>query len=566
MDFHMYKFLLNHSVLSHSSVLIIILLLSISSYGQTPAWASRYNGLANKQDGGRTMVVHGDYVYVTGPSEGRKGDIDYLTIKYSKNTGQQIWVARYNGPAGNTDQPYGIAVDANENVYVTGGSMTTATNYDYATVKYRPDGSQEWAQRFGTPRNDMARDVKVDLAGNIYVTGFADAANTINGNAIITLKYTSTGLRSLVDTYNGLPDLYDGSAINREEGVSLALDNNGNIYVGGVSRKMFAIKYSLNEQGGYSRGWPSPGLGDIDYGTGRKIIITSDNHVVITGFGAETIKFNSTDGSVIWKNVYLPDSPLSPSFSDMTQDENGNIYVAGNIRNVATNDDYLTVKYSSGGDQQWVQTYNGSSNASDMCRSIAYSSSLDGGFICITGNLIMKVSSRTNVTNIGTVKYKAVDGTQQAVFLYDGPENQGSTGFEIVSDNTGGIYITGESTYKQTGTDIITVKYQGNTANSIVISNSELNQPVFSSPVLINAYPNPVRQASVVDFTIPLDGHVRLSVVDELGREVKLLCNAKTSAGRHTITFNRNGLASGGYIYRLQYNNTIHVKHFVLSR
>ena len=42
----------------------------------------------------------------------------------------------------------------------------------------------------------------------------------------------------------------------------------------------------------------------------------------------------------------------------MSQDAAGNVYVTGYIRNVSSGDDYLTVKYNSGGSQEWVSTYN----------------------------------------------------------------------------------------------------------------------------------------------------------------------------------------------------------------
>ena len=36
-------------------------------------------------------------------------------------TGNELWVARYDGPANGTDSAYGIAVDGEGNIYVIGG-------------------------------------------------------------------------------------------------------------------------------------------------------------------------------------------------------------------------------------------------------------------------------------------------------------------------------------------------------------------------------------------------------------------------------------------------------------
>src|SRR5713226_9213604 len=60
---------------------------------------------------------------------------------------QTAWVARYHGPGLNADTAYDLKVDQAGNVYVTGGSSST-TNYDFATIKYSPDGQQVWVRRY----------------------------------------------------------------------------------------------------------------------------------------------------------------------------------------------------------------------------------------------------------------------------------------------------------------------------------------------------------------------------------------------------------------------------------
>ena len=69
-------------------------------------------------------------VYVTGISEG-----DFATIKYDPN-GVEQWVERYDGPGNGTDYASSIAVDSSYNVYVSGKSMGSGTDYDFATIKY----------------------------------------------------------------------------------------------------------------------------------------------------------------------------------------------------------------------------------------------------------------------------------------------------------------------------------------------------------------------------------------------------------------------------------------------
>ena len=249
----------------------------------------------------------------------------------------------------------------------------------------------------------------------------------------------------------------------------------------------------------------------------------------------------------------------------MSQDAAGNVYVTGYIRNVSSGDDYLTVKYNSGGSQEWVSTYNNDAvNGGDMSRSICYSTSPAGEFVYVTGDVVTR-TGRTLVMNMGTVKYNAADGTVLSALLYDGVEKLGSKGFEIISDNTGAVYVTGETTYKQTGADASTIKYEPTTLTTVA-SNSELNEDALPVVVSLNAYPNPARGSSVISFSIPQDGNVKLSVVDQLGQEVRLLRNAKTTAGVHYLTFDTQGLAQGTYIYRLYYNNTVRTRKVMLLR
>ncbi len=134
-------------------------------------WEMRYNGLAQSGDIPKKMAVGPDgSVFVTGLSLG--DGADYATIKYDAS-GNQVWVARYNGPENGQDFPADVAVDSNGNTYVTGGSWGGPSALDIATVKYNPTGNQEWVARFNSPDNlnDTGSAIAVDADGNVYVAG-----------------------------------------------------------------------------------------------------------------------------------------------------------------------------------------------------------------------------------------------------------------------------------------------------------------------------------------------------------------------------------------------------------
>jgi hypothetical protein len=64
-------------------------------------------------------------------------------------------------------------------------------------------------------------------------------------------------------------------------------------------------------------------------------------------------------------------------------------------------------------------------------------------------------------------------------------------------------------------------------------------------------YPNPFNPTTRIPFELPTDGVVTLEIYDITGRRVATILNEYRPAGRHLVTWNATGLASGIYLYRL---------------
>jgi len=191
-------------------------------------WVATYSASTGKDDKAHAIAVDdAGNVYVTGSSDGFLGNHNYATLKYN-SAGAKQWVARYQGPASQHDDAYAIAVDGFGNVYVTGRSQGRKKGYDYATIKYNNTGDQQWVARYNGPTNkdDEAKALTVDGAGNIYVTGFStDFAGFQN---YTTVQYNSAGVEQWVGGYYGPAQSHDGAN-------AIAVDSEGNVYVTGYS-------------------------------------------------------------------------------------------------------------------------------------------------------------------------------------------------------------------------------------------------------------------------------------------------------------------------------------------
>ena len=64
-------------------------------------------------------------------------------------------------------------------------------------------------------------------------------------------------------------------------------------------------------------------------------------------------------------------------------------------------------------------------------------------------------------------------------------------------------------------------------------------------------YPNPFNPSTKIDFDIPADASVSLSLYDMQGKLIRILTNEFKSAGYYSMTFNASDLPSGSYFYRL---------------
>jgi len=444
-----------------SSIFVLVFLFAPPLFAQSvdTAWVRRYNGAGNGFDYAKAIVVDvSGNIYVTGSSYVSGTGIDYATLKYDP-AGNQLWVQRYNGPLNSEDAAYAIAVDGSGNVYVTGCSYGSgSTAYDYATLKYDPAGNQLWVQRYNGPGNgiDDARAIAVDDSGNVYVTGSSYGSGISDDYA--TLKYDPAGNQLWVQRYNGPGNDYDGAT-------SIAVDGSGNVYVTGRSRGFgtgldyATLKYDPAGNQLWVQRYNGP-LNSED--VARAIAVDDSGNVYVTGYSegsgtgydCATIKYDPA-GNQLWVQRYNGPGNGIDDARAIAVDGSGNVYVTGSSYVSGTGIDYATLKYDPAGNHLWVKKYNGpGGNHDDWATAIA----VDG-----SGNVYVTGYSEGSGTysDYATLKYDPA-GNQLWVQRYNGPGNSNDVATAIAVDDSGNVYVTGNSYGSVTAEDYTTVKYWQN--------------------------------------------------------------------------------------------------------
>jgi uncharacterized delta-60 repeat protein len=334
--------------------------------------------------------------------------------------------------SGNLDDLRDMTVDAQGNIYVTGGRSGT-----YYTIKYNNVGVQQWARQFGDG-GDYATALCVDAVGNVFVTG------TYNDD-YHTIRYTSGGTADWSDTYDG------GGGM--DEAYDIVVDALGNVYITGLSfagsdLDFCTIKYKPSG-GTYARDWVQRfDGGGPDAAT--RVAVDDAGNVIVAGrsFAPLTlddmfvIKYDS-QGNMVWMGRHTFDS--NDHIHDMCLDSAGNIFVTGYVENQVSSysdRDYCTVKFAgTNGAWQWATYYDGGNTLPDEARAIACDAN---GDVYVTGGSgIFQVN--WIFSDYYTIKY---DGTNGAVLWetnYNGAANADDEARDIAVDPHGFVYVTGYS-------------------------------------------------------------------------------------------------------------------------
>ncbi|MBI3512076.1 MAG: hypothetical protein HY064_15570 [Bacteroidetes bacterium] len=366
---------------------------------------------------------------------------DILSVEFDA-TGNQQWTAQFNGPGNGDDDAGDVVADASGNIYLTGKVDMNANvliiDNDIITLSFDNSGNLRWQHTSGNVTNpDAGAALTLDASTNVIVA--ANATANITGRDIRRIKYNSTGVLAWSKDYNGTGDHNDVTN-------AMTVDANGNSYMCGYTysaynkRDMCVVKVS---PAGTTL-WSATINGSLnldDEATGvavdasGNVIITGYTKDTITGYAICTAKYSSA-GVMMWTTKYnFLTTNQNDKGTGVVVNSSGEIFVTGESDGNATtvsNYDIVTIKYNSGGTQQWAIRYNGPGNTGDKPSAIG---------IAPSGNIVVvgKVGISALDDNAFIVEYTNA-GTQ--VFAYNYPSAYGNdNAVDLAFNSVGDIAV-----------------------------------------------------------------------------------------------------------------------------
>ncbi len=394
------------------------------------------------------------------------GNVSCAESCFAWNRASCVGTARVTKQWGtsNHDPGKSVVVDKEGNIFVTGytqGSLdgnTNAGGLDIFLSKWGADGTKAWTKQWGTPGEESGQSVAVDGEGNIFVAGYTMGGldgNTSAGNYDIFLtKWNADGTKAWTKQ-RGTSEV--------ENGRSVAVDGEGNIFVAGYTHGSFDGNTSAGSADIFLTKWGADGTrawtkqwGTSSYDYGSSVAVDGEGNIFVTGHTMEGLDGNanaggldifltkrSADGTKAWTKQW--GTPGEESGQSVAVDGGGNIFVAGYTMggldentNAGGSDIFLT-KWNADGTKAW--TKQGGTSEEEK----GYSVAVDGeGNIFVTGYTHGSFDGNTSAGNydIFLVKWNA-DGTKAWTKQWGTPSHD--YGNFVAVDGEGSIFVTGDT-------------------------------------------------------------------------------------------------------------------------
>ena len=393
--------------------------------------------------------------------------------------------------------------------HITGQSVGDETDDDYATIKYNSSGVQQWVSRYDGPVSsaDYATKLKA-YGGLVFVSGMSIGSTAAFDFDFATICYDASN----GSTFGDWENTGFGVGVRRFAGPSYDWDgandlvvNYLGLYVAGVSE----FDFQSND--------PAPYFTVIKYnpGNGNEEWVNND----YSGFG---------NGVAIFRIIGSGNSPVA--YND--------IFVTGEGPNGG-----LTQKYDDdNGSRLSYITYSGayfSSITTDAYENV-YVAGLNGSYDALTVSYLSDLS----------------DQNWECTYTNDASSQL----FGIQVDNAGNTYVTGNVSSTTSYHNYLTIKYipEGDNLFFTTLEPLKFN--------LSQNFPNPFNPVTRINYSIPNNSYVVISVYNILGELVSTLVNEYKSSGSYELKFDGSNLSSGIYIYTIKSGMNFETKKMLLIK
>ncbi len=207
------------------------------------AWTARYSGSADSLDMPSDIVIDGKgCIYVTGSSTGGDNDYDFATVKYNPQ-GKQLWAVRLGGEHNKKYSPSALALDSEGNLYVVGSYTNRQHFIRTIVIKYDPEGRTLWQRAYRRKEIDTyPRDILVSKDGGVYVTCYAE-------KHLVVLKYSADGVKQW-------PVSHKMNLLDSYGPCQTVIDADGNLFVSALQWSNFSplsepVLMKINSQGAW---------------------------------------------------------------------------------------------------------------------------------------------------------------------------------------------------------------------------------------------------------------------------------------------------------------------------
>jgi hypothetical protein len=403
---------------------------------------------------------------VAGSGNGLNTNLTLISLSPTSSNGGNVqvssgvaslWTNHYNGPGGNSyDQSYAVAVDSGNNVVVSGYSTEgggPSIHYDYTTIKYSSAGTPLWTNFYGLETTPLVSpSLNIDRNDNIFL--LADTTNGLNSDYLL-IKYSSVGAALWTNRYNG-------PANDTDYPVNITTDQGGKVFITGDSTgsgtglDFATIAYSSGGAPLWTNRFNGLGNGD-DYGAfvlvdgAGNVYVAGDAYNSASNYDLVIIKYSSA-GVSLRTNVYDGLAHGDDFIAGLALDASTNLYVTATSFN-GTDHEFVTIKYSFFGVPLWTNHY----DAPEFSEHYASGLALDkSGNVIILGDTY----SPSNAHNYVTLAYSG-SGTPLWTNLYDGSQHLDDYPTALAVDAAGNACVTGYS-YGAYDADFATIKYSSN--------------------------------------------------------------------------------------------------------